>query len=224
MPIEKRILLDNVQINYTVSLSKKARNLRIEISPQKGVVLIVPKGIHFDDAESFLNQKKDWILKHYGQISQKKQGFFFLGNELNVKRNFDPKSKKHQIEFKNNELIVVSPINSQMKIEELFERWLKLKASQFIPVEVENLASKYGFEFNRITIRGQKTRWGSCSRRKNLSFNYNLMKLPKRLIEYVIIHELCHLKELNHSERFWNLVKEILPDYKLLRRELKIMG
>ncbi|MDR3628564.1 MAG: M48 family metallopeptidase, partial [Ignavibacteriaceae bacterium] len=74
---------------------------------------------------------------------------------------------------------------------------------------------------NKVTIRNQKTRWGSCSARGNLSFNFNLVRYRKEIIDYVIVHELCHLKEMNHSNKFWNLVEKICPDYKALRRELK---
>ncbi len=76
----------------------------------------------------------------------------------------------------------------------------------------------YNFEFNRISIRNQKTRWGSCSRKKNLNFNYRIMYLPEKVIDYIIIHELCHLKEFNHSKNFWNLVQVALPDYKEIKK------
>jgi len=74
---------------------------------------------------------------------------------------------------------------------------------------------------NKILIRRQKTRWGSCSESGVISINYKLMMLRKESIDYVIIHELCHLIELNHSKKFWNLVKDILPDYIELRRGLR---
>lgn len=79
----------------------------------------------------------------------------------------------------------------------------------------------YGYNFNKINIRNQKTRWGSCSVKKNLNFNYRIIYLPTKIIDYVIIHELCHLKEFNHSRRFWDLVKRGIPDYRDIRKELK---
>lgn len=79
----------------------------------------------------------------------------------------------------------------------------------------------YNFEFLQINIRDQKTRWGSCSRRGNMNFNFRLLYLPERMRDYVIVHELCHLKELNHSVRFWNLVARTIPDYQDLRNGLK---
>ncbi len=81
-------------------------------------------------------------------------------------------------------------------------------------------ARKYGFAFGAIRIGNQKGRWGSCSKRGNLNFNYKIVFLPKELQDYIIIHEVCHLKEHNHSDRFWSLVAKECPDWKTLRKGL----
>ena len=81
-----------------------------------------------------------------------------------------------------------------------------------------------GFKYNRITIRNQRTRWGSCSSRGNLNFNYKIIFLSPKLADYIIVHELCHLKEFNHSHKFWNLVAKLIPDYLSARNELKKCG
>ena len=80
----------------------------------------------------------------------------------------------------------------------------------------------YGVTPGKISIRAQKSRWGSCSRQGNLSFNYQLVLLPPKLADQVIVHELCHMLEFNHSRRFWDLVAQTIPDYKTVRRELKL--
>lgn len=79
----------------------------------------------------------------------------------------------------------------------------------------------YGFNVNGIFVRNQKTRWGSCSLSGNLSFNYKIVFLPERIADYLIVHELCHLGQMNHSKKFWLLVEKMLPDYKELRKSLK---
>jgi predicted metal-dependent hydrolase len=81
-----------------------------------------------------------------------------------------------------------------------------------------------GFEFNKISIKNQKTRWGSCSKKGNLNFNYKIALLPERLTDYIIVHELCHLKEFNHSQKFWLLVANIIPNYLERRKELRQNG
>ncbi len=97
----------------------------------------------------------------------------------------------------------------------------KAKAALIIRERVKKIAFEYGFEYNRIVIRNQKSRWGSCSIKGNLKFNYRLMFLSPELIDYVIVHELCHLREMNHSEKFWREVENIIPNWKVRRSELK---
>ena len=79
----------------------------------------------------------------------------------------------------------------------------------------------YQYSLARISIRNQKTRWGSCSKSGNLNFNYKILFLEEPLADYIVVHELCHLKELNHSKKFWTLVAEVCADYKDMKRELK---
>ena len=79
----------------------------------------------------------------------------------------------------------------------------------------------YNYSVGKIAIKNQKTRWGSCSKRGNLNFNYKIALLPERLADYVVVHELCHLKEFNHSKKFWSLVGETVPNYLEMRKELK---
>lgn len=79
----------------------------------------------------------------------------------------------------------------------------------------------YNFTYHRVSIRDTKTRWGSCSKKGNLNFNYKIVFLPRHLVDYIVVHELCHLKEFNHSRAFWDLVGQTLPDYRSYRGELK---
>ena len=97
----------------------------------------------------------------------------------------------------------------------------KKNAKNYIPARVEELALKYGFKYNNLRITSARTRWGSCSSKKNLNFTFRLILTPKEVIDYVIIHELSHLREMNHSRAFWNQVYEIIPDYKKHEKWLK---
>lgn len=97
----------------------------------------------------------------------------------------------------------------------------KEKALELITQRIDYFNNFYKFNYNKVSIRNQKTRWGSCSKKANLSFNFRLIYLPEKIRDYVIVHELCHLKELNHSSNFWTLISKTIPDYKLRRRELK---
>jgi hypothetical protein len=97
----------------------------------------------------------------------------------------------------------------------------KVSVLAAIKNKVEFINCHYNFIYNRISIKNQKTCWGSASRKGNLNFNYKIINLPEELQNYIVVHELCHLKELNHGRKFWQLVAETMPKYKTLRKKLK---
>ncbi len=107
--------------------------------------------------------------------------------------------------------------NDELKI-------LSKEAKKYLPKRAEIFADKMGVKYNRIAIRSQRTLWGSCSNKNNLNFNCLLMLCPEEVRDYVVVHELCHLKEMNHSKNFWTLVEKYCPDYKTHRQWLKTEG
>lgn len=111
------------------------------------------------------------------------------------------------------------PVLSQSEIRELANQ-----AAEILPERVRFFAEKMGITYGRITIRSQRTRWGSCSAKGNLNFNCLLMLCPEEVQEYVVIHELCHRKHLNHSVDFWTEVEKACPDYRSHKKWLKDNG
>ena len=97
----------------------------------------------------------------------------------------------------------------------------KIEYSLHVSKRASYFAAAYGLSYKKISIKRQKTRWGSCSRAGNLSFNYWITFLPSRLLDYVVVHEICHLKEFNHSRKFWTLLAETFPDYAVLKKQLR---
>lgn len=115
----------------------------------------------------------------------------------------------------------------EQTVEKLTDSELKKLAEQalrVLPEKTAYYAAKMGVTYGRITIRNQKSRWGSCSSKGNLNFNCLLMLTPEKVQDYVVVHELCHRKEMNHSAQFWNEVGQVLPDYRDRRRWLKDNG
>ena len=112
------------------------------------------------------------------------------------------------------------------KPKKISPNYLKYKkeAEALVKDRLEYFNKFYNYKWGRVTIRNQKTRWGSCSKKGNLNFNYKIALLDKNQADYIIVHELCHLKEFNHSQRFWDLVAIVIPDYKEVRSSLRING
>ena len=108
------------------------------------------------------------------------------------------------------------------KLWAIVERVMRIEAKHVLPSRLMMLASRHGFHYTSVTIRSAKTRWGSCSSKKRINLSYSLMLLPEHLIDYVLLHELCHTIEMNHSKRFWSLMNKVTDGYaQKLHKELK---
>lgn len=114
--------------------------------------------------------------------------------------------------------------STKVELSEAKLSLMKREAKKILPEKCDYYAKILGVSYNRITIRHQRTVWGSCSGKGNLNFNVLLMAMPDDVQNYVVIHELCHLKEMNHSPKFWELVSTVMPDYMVKRRYLKTEG
>lgn len=111
------------------------------------------------------------------------------------------------------------PIKPQLSSTEIFNA--KNQARNLISEKIKFFNQIYNYQINQVRIKSQKTCWGSCSKKGNLNFNYKIIFLPEPLMDLIIVHEICHLAEFNHSQKFWQLVQKAIPDYKKLRKNLK---
>ena len=130
-------------------------------------------------------------------------------------------SKSHWIE---ENLRKLQQLHSLPSLTQQELELLRKEAKDYIPSRAAVYAPLVGVDYGKITIRCQKTRWGSCSSQGNLNFNLLLMLAPPEVLDYVVVHELCHRREMNHSRRFWALVEQVLPDYRLRKQWLKEQG
>ena len=220
---------DNDYISLEIVRKAKMKHIYLRVTPD-GVVVSTNRRTRLTDIEAFVFSKSAWLRKHLKvQERRKEKQLLVTGNEVYFqgeafvlecieKENI----KKPTLEFVANKFIIDMPKEtSQEALQLLFNNFYKSKAIGLINPLVEQWSSKMNLHSKNIGFRKARRRWGSCSSQNALSFNYYLMKLPLSVIEYVVVHELAHIKEKNHSKDFWAVVEEYLPNYKELVKELR---
>ena len=187
---------DNETIEIPIIRSKR-KTLGLEVKYDGTVNARVPMRAPREIIERFIREHEAWIVR-------KRQEWSLAGNK-------DDMAGQHG----------VNAIDPSRILPAVETKEGKAKIRQYIEKQVEYYAGLMGVTYGRISMRNQKTRWGSCSSQGNLNFNNRLLFVPEELVDYVIVHELAHRKEMNHSNAFWNVVARYLPDYKERRRKLK---
>lgn len=232
---EKLFLLEGVGA-VKIIRNHKASLVKITVRSARDIRVTVPWGAPFSTGEKFLQTKKDWVIKIIEKLAQKvtiqKQvidGELFKtrNNLYKVAPGFNERLHIRYIE-PNKTVLIEYPqysdpasedMQSQIKI--LIEGVLRFEAKRFLPIRTRQLASEMGFVVNRVTIKKNKTNWGSCSGLKNINLNLHLMRLPDRLIDFIIIHELVHTVIPNHGPKFQAAMKNHFPDIDALKKEIK---
>jgi predicted metal-dependent hydrolase len=198
---------------------RNSKNISIRVNKSGIVKVTLPYYIPYIAAKNFINKNIDWIEKKLTLFNLQKNTYYYLGENIRLIKKNQTDIKGFNYNFYDNNLIVETD-NHYYSEEDLFFEWLKARANAYIPNKVDEFSRKYGFNYNKVTIKNLTSRWGSCSNKKNLSFNLKLMYFKHEVIDYVVVHELCHLKEMNHSKKFWELVEEIIPNHKEYRKTL----
>jgi predicted metal-dependent hydrolase len=226
---ESKILeLDDISIPYTFVVSRLARNIHLKVSLKNGLEIVVPFRHNALHLENFINEKKGWIIKNVRKISEirKRNPQFSEGVMINILdkpkfiRIFTHLSKRHHVVETEGELKIFCT-GTILSAKKTLQDYLKNKAKEYILVRAKEIAKIMDTRFNRIAIRSQTSRWGSCSGKKNLNFNWRLIMTSKEILDYIIVHELAHTVHHNHSKAFHSLVEKYCPNSKELRRELK---
>lgn len=216
-------------VSCSVRRSPRAKNISIRVSPDRGLEMVLPSGVKAYNIENCLKSREGWIiarLDHIEQLREKKANsgqVLFLGREYDL-----VPVTRHQaaatVKILDDKIFVTVQDHSPETLAEALERWYRAQARKIFEERVRSINKEAGYTVNRIFIRGQKTRWGSCSRLGNLNFNWRLIMAPLEVIDYIVIHELSHLREMNHSVNFWRLVEKFCPDYKKYRKWLRENG
>jgi len=227
---EHEITLSGQTISYIVKRSTRAKHVRLEVRPENGLMVVVPQRYGIRQLPGVLKAKREWILSTlagYREVHPLDSGkelssdktIPYLGRDVELVTRESP-GNTESVWLERGRLVVsLRPASGSFNF--VLERWYRMRARRLIKKRADELSARLGVPYGRLVIRGQRTRWGSCSAKGNLSINWRLMMAPEPVIDYVIIHELAHLKEMNHSRRFWQLVAEHCPRWREHRRWLK---
>ncbi|HEX3021286.1 MAG TPA: SprT family zinc-dependent metalloprotease [Lachnospiraceae bacterium] len=229
---ESSILYSDIQVPYQVKRTKR-RSLAISIQPGGKVEIKIPLFLTEQELLRFISKKKAWIHDTYlKQVKREISGITlaegvkipFLDQEYTLRIQCDSQRSSALVRATQDELVVLTPNSTNEFIKECVISWYKRNARIILTRSVDYYASRMGIDYGRISVKNQKSCWGSCSGKGNLNFNWKLAMMPQKVLDYVVVHELAHRKEMNHSQNFWKEVAAVIPEYMELRAWLKTNG
>ena len=217
------------ELKWELRISKRARHARLQVKPYGGLEVVIPPRFPRYEIPKFVARHKTWIRD---QLAKQRQKLAAVGLPHSIELAFD--DSRHAINYcrpnepVNYDLFAI-PADDSLFIEgnnyadRIFalRNWIRQRAWDLFPQLLDQLSHRCELPYRKLTIRSQKTRWGSCSRNGTISLNDQLLFMPQDTVEYLMIHELCHTRYLNHSRHFWDLVERHCVDY---RRHEKRLG
>lgn len=226
------IVVNDTRLEYEVVYSKR-RTLSVQVYPNGRVLVRAPKKTKAETIEAFVKGKAAWVLKHQTRFRENPisvptqrqyiegECYRYLGGEYHLKI---VEGGKEAVRLADDFLVVVlSDTSDKTRSAALINRWYRKEAKRIfaerLAVCFPNVAG-WGIEYPKMTIRDMKSRWGSCSAKQKINLNLRLMQVAESLIDYVILHELCHFKEMNHSPAFYALMNDVLPDWRERKKQL----
>jgi predicted metal-dependent hydrolase len=213
--------IDGKPVSYTLKRSSRARHARLEISPEHGLVVVIPAHTSTGLAQRLLEEKRRWVFNKLNQYKSDSPAvhpirdgdtILFMGGQITIEV-VGSRYETICMDITRQRLLVFLPIEKD-GLQPALEKWFRAEAEYRIGQMAEEQSQRMGLSYNRIVMKSQRTMWGSCSRKRNLNFNWRLLMAPEPVIEYVVVHELAHLSVMSHSRRFWQLVEKYCPDWR----------
>lgn len=213
-----------------IRVSHRAKRLTLQAQPPFGVELVVPKRVRPDEVSAFIKKNRSWIERTQEEIERAYPRHLrelptsialpAAAREVVVDISQLEDGKRAHLRDRGDALAIGIVGDPNVQVPPLLRRWLMNQARKTIRRRASELANRMGLAYSRLQVRTQRTRWGSCSSSGTVSINACSLFLEPTLVDYLLIHELCHLRYLNHSTRYWKLVARFQPDYRALDREL----
>lgn len=212
--------------------SKRAKRMRMVVKPFQGVIVTLPQEVTYKQAQEFVEREQAWLKKQLAKArdleAERTYGF---GDEIPTKRTrikIVKTDKAPYLQQQKDVLMIYLPADEdilamswQNLIKQQVEAQLRREAKAYLPARTYEIAQKHNISINKVSVRKARTRWGSCSSQNNISLSIYCMQLPDELIDYIIYHELAHVKEKNHSKQFWDHLEGLLPGAKKLDKQMK---
>lgn len=221
-------LPSGVQLHYQLE-RRQRRTVGLKITAD-GLIVHAPKRISQSLLDSLITQKADWILKKLNTRNENRmpapqwqdgEQLLLLGNSVTLSVRHDARSKAVSHQPGLLELAMPNHDESAAVARKVLQ-WYKKQALADFARRLEIFSARLGVTLPKLLISNARTRWGSCNSKREIRLNWRLLQAPPHLINYVVCHELAHLKEMNHSAKFWAVVASIYPDYKTAEKELKV--
>jgi predicted metal-dependent hydrolase len=219
---------------YKIRRSGRARRTRIQVSLD-GVEVVVPRGVPLRDVEPFVEEKRRWIDRTLGRMREAEaerprtrlvEGgeVSYLGHGLTLAVRVEPGRSRSHVTRAGDRLRVSVGATGEEAVRDALERWYRRQARDEVGRRLDAAVARAGTSYSSLQIRGQRTRWASCSSKGAMSFNWRLLLAPAEVLDYVIEHEVAHLDVHDHSPRFWKLLAERCPEYRQHEAWLKRHG
>jgi predicted metal-dependent hydrolase len=226
-------LADGRALDYQVRRSARAKYMRMQLHPTHGLLVTQPPGVSARALHQWVLSQQPWIAAALQKLAQhpppaaavsslpERLALLATGENLHVI--YTPSARKsitlHYLEHAT--LTLTGAVSDPAHCQQALRQWLRSYAQVHLSKQLRQVAAETGLHYVSCRIKGQQTRWGSCSARGNINLNEKLMLLPPEWVRYVLIHELCHTVEMNHSKRFWALVAGFVPEYKAIHVQMK---
>jgi predicted metal-dependent hydrolase len=226
-------ILDGREVSYRLERRKGRRSVSIYVDPRDGLLLRTHPRFPLREVEEVLRGEEDWIRdklrwqedwlqNHPERHFVSGEDLPLLGENWTLELRKDASRRRARVLAENGRILLELPMGGNAR--HVMDNWMRRLARRLVLARVEHWSSRIGRSPRRVTLRDMSSRWGSCSSTGNLSFNWKLVMAPPEILDYIVVHELCHFVHPNHSKDFWDLVESYLPDYEAPRRWLRRKG
>ena len=225
---------DGRSVPYTIRVSRRSRRVRLTLNPRDGLVLVTPPGVERVWLTDLATSWRGWVARQLDNMGipdaddsankapmlPQRIALPAVAESWDVIYRYTPSGSPRVLHSQGGALLLSGDCADVASCQRALRRWLARRAKELLPPMLEQLSRQTGLRYNSVAIRGQRSRWGSCSVQGDITLNQQLLLLPPELARHVLLHELCHTVELNHSARFWQTVQRFEPELDARRAEM----